>query len=758
MLDFNDAQPQRPETGPSGATANDQASRASGDGLPPRPVAPNDYDTPPEIPAIAELCARKVWVCWAYEPNRARTKWTKQPRQPWQPRLNASTADPRTWADFRQAVKVAKTTRGIDGIGFVFTKNDDLIGIDLDGVRDPVTGEVEPWAQEIIEILETYTELSPSGRGFHIIARGKLDGGGINYQPAQVEMYDSGRYFTFSGRHVPGTPTEIRPAPRTMEALQARVQSFKQTAEKAAKEQGDQQGDGRRGAQDSNGNFFRRVNDAAMRDLETVGRWLKKIFPGARRSANGSWRVSPEETRRPDREEDLSIGLNADGSLGIVDFAEHDMGDRRAGRRTPIDLVLEWVPKGSLPKPQLSNLPLRAAHWLCEAMGRDPAEFGWKEGHASANGEGRAAMELPTLPIWSAADWMGQHVPPLEWIVPGIIPARTVTLLSGDGGVGKSLIACQLAACVTAEQPWLGQPVLSTGPVLYVSAEDDRDELHRRVDKILNHYGVSYDDIADLHFVELVGEGAVLAVPDKRDGLIRKTIRFQQIEAEVERLQPVLVVLDTLANLFAGNENDRTQVGQFISLLRALTVDHGTTVLLLAHPSLSGLNSGSGTSGSTGWRNSVRSFAYLERLLTENPEDPSRKIEVDESVRLLKVKKSNRAYLGEPIPVRWQDGVFVANGTGTGQDARAREMECDLEFVRLLVLHEQQNIRISHNGPNQAPKAFQDHAENKHRFTKRQFKAAMDRLLTGGRISNIESGPPSKRRCHLSSTRAPRPE
>jgi len=333
MLDFNDAQPQRPETGPSGATANDQASRASGDGLPPRPVAPNDYDTPPEIPAIAELCARKVWVCWAYEPNRARTKWTKQPRQPWQPRLNASTADPRTWADFRQAVKVAKTTRGIDGIGFVFTKNDDLIGIDLDGVRDPVTGEVEPWAQEIIEILETYTELSPSGRGFHIIARGKLDGGGINYQPAQVEMYDSGRYFTFSGRHVPGTPTEIRPAPRTMEALQARVQSFKQTAEKAAKEQGDQQGDGRRGAQDSNGNFFRRVNDAAMRDLETVGRWLKKIFPGARRSANGSWRVSPEETRRPDREEDLSIGLNADGSLGIVDFAEHDMGDRRAGRR-----------------------------------------------------------------------------------------------------------------------------------------------------------------------------------------------------------------------------------------------------------------------------------------------------------------------------------------------------------------------------------------------------------------------------------------
>ena len=85
-------------------------------------------------------------------------------------------------------------------------------------------------------------------------------------------------------------------------------------------------------------------------------------------------------------------------------------------------------------------------------------------------------------------------------------------------------------------------------------------------------------------------------------------------------------------------------------------------------------------------------------------------------------------------------------------------MECDLEFLRLLALHEQLNLRVSARGPNQAPKVFYEHAENKRRFTKYQFKAAMDRLLTGGRISNIESGPPSKRRCHLSSTPAPKPE
>jgi hypothetical protein len=249
-------------------------------------------------------------------------------------------------------------------------------------------------------------------------------------------------------------------------------------------------------------------------------------------SPNGSWRASAEETGRAHQyEEDLTIGMNpATGKLGIVDRAVHDMGDPREGRRTPIDLVLEWVAAESLPKPLIPNQPLRAAHWLCEAIGRDPAEFGWKDGRASANGERPAAKEYPPLQMWSGADWKGHDVPPLEWIVPGVIPAGTVTMLSGDGGVGKSLIACQLATCAATGKFWLGKELCRTGTVLYVSAEDDRDELHRRVDKMLGHYDLSYDQIADLHFVELVGEGALLAAPDRSDGIITRTIRFAQIE------------------------------------------------------------------------------------------------------------------------------------------------------------------------------------------------------------------------------------
>ena len=67
--------------------------------------------------------------------------------------------------------------------------------------------------------------------------------------------------------------------------------------------------------------------------------------------------------------------------------------------------------------------------------------------------------EHSPLHIWSGADWWGHDVPPLEWVVPGIIPARTVTMISGDGAVGKSLIACQLAICATVDKPWLGKVV-----------------------------------------------------------------------------------------------------------------------------------------------------------------------------------------------------------------------------------------------------------------------------------------------------------
>ena len=93
------------------------------------------------------------------------------------------------------------------------------VGIDLDKCRDPETGKIEPWAEAIIRELDSYTELSPSGRGFHIWVRGTLPQG--PRRAGRVEMYDNGRYFTVTGNHFEGTPKTIEE--RDLSSLHSRL-------------------------------------------------------------------------------------------------------------------------------------------------------------------------------------------------------------------------------------------------------------------------------------------------------------------------------------------------------------------------------------------------------------------------------------------------------------------------------------------------------------------------------------------------------
>ena len=117
----------------------------------------------------------------------------------------------------------------VDGIGFVFTETDPFAGIDLDGCRDPDTGAVHPSAQSIIDRLHSYTEISPSGSGLHIYvmgtlpptgrSTGKVPWRGDGTKKTGFEVYDSGRFFTFTGRHLEGTPLTIEERQDELTAL-----------------------------------------------------------------------------------------------------------------------------------------------------------------------------------------------------------------------------------------------------------------------------------------------------------------------------------------------------------------------------------------------------------------------------------------------------------------------------------------------------------------------------------------------------------
>ena len=109
---------------------------------------------------------------------------------------NAATDNPATWCSFDEAL--ASFCAGkVDGIGFVFTAGDPYTGIDFDHVRDTVNGVIVSWALNYIVRLDSYTEISPTGKGLHVIVKGKLPPKGR--RQGQLEMYDDRRFFTMTG-------------------------------------------------------------------------------------------------------------------------------------------------------------------------------------------------------------------------------------------------------------------------------------------------------------------------------------------------------------------------------------------------------------------------------------------------------------------------------------------------------------------------------------------------------------------------------
>ena len=134
----------------------------------------------------AELAECDQWIAWRYE-----TRGGKQTKVPYSPHLgkHASTTDSRTWASLDVAVRYVEAS-GMDGLGFVFSSSDPFVGIDLDHCYNPGEKIMELWAEVIIATLDSYTELSPSGTGVHIIVQGMLPPG--QRRKDQIEMYDSG--------------------------------------------------------------------------------------------------------------------------------------------------------------------------------------------------------------------------------------------------------------------------------------------------------------------------------------------------------------------------------------------------------------------------------------------------------------------------------------------------------------------------------------------------------------------------------------
>ncbi|RWQ70762.1 MAG: ATPase, partial [Mesorhizobium sp.] len=354
----------------------------------------------------------------------------------------------------------------------------------------------------------------------------------------------------------------------------------------------------------------------------------------------------------------------------------------------------------------------------------DPDEYGNVLAFPGDGPEPPATVAEP-LPSIDLAAVPVADVPPRKWIVPDLIPDRNVTDLAGDGGLGKSLLALQLGIAMTSGRDWIGA-MPEPGGFLYVSCEDEADEILRRRNAILGGMNLAPVDIAGFHLVDLTdADGTELAMGGQH-GALELTALYRRLEASIVRLRPKCAVLDTRADVFGGNEISRIHVRGFVRALRRLAIGYDLAIVMISHPSLSGMASGSGQSGSTGWGNSVRSRLYLTAPRSEADAEP------DPDIRILSTKKANYGPRGTELTLRWDKGMFRPDGPIAELDRDAQDRGVELRFLGLIEKREKEGRRTNaSSGPNYAPKVL---AEMDKTIGRVKFKAAMERLFAKGEI------------------------
>jgi RecA-family ATPase len=372
-----------------------------------------------------------------------------------------------------------------------------------------------------------------------------------------------------------------------------------------------------------------------------------------------------------------------------------------------------------------------------------------QEPRPQLNGHGAAKSE----PIrWlNMSAWDREPVPDRQWAIRDRVPLNQAGLFSGEGGTGKSIIELMKDVAHAAGKDWLGS-MPEPGPAFYVGAEDDADELHIRLAAIAKHYGVSFRELTDsgLHVLSLLGQDATLCAGAGKSGKVEVTALYRQLYEAAGDIKPKNISIDTLSRAFAGNEIDRVQVYGFANHMQALAMVAGGSVTVLSHPSLSGIASGSGISGSTAWHGAFRFRQYLTGTKADSGEQP------DNDLRKLEFKKNQYGPTAEAIVLRYQRGLFLPEGSASGLDRLAADQRADELFLTLLGQFTRQGRNVSEKptAPNYAPSMFcrEPAADG---LRKNALGDAMRRLFTADKIHVAHYGRPARPASRIEAGSAP---
>lgn len=301
----------------------------------------------------AAMRERPQWLLWRFEQREGKPKPLKVPYY--------ASGKVRGGVQGSEADRAALVTLDVvlqrlggglhwSGAGFAFLPGDGLIGIDVDGAVDPDDGSMSDLCRTVVQVADSYTELSPSGRGVHVIVRGHVDKS-FKSNEIGLEVFCGSQFFTCTGAHLADTPREVQAIePEALAYLQERVDKAKAAAKPEPAPDPESAAAPPPPAPPSppprpgqGGDDFRRVNDAALQHLAA---WVPAMLPAAR-VFQGGYRITSKALGR-ELEEDLQL-LPA----GIMDFGtEQGM--------SPIDVVIKWGHQRNAKD---------ALHWLAGQLG-----------------------------------------------------------------------------------------------------------------------------------------------------------------------------------------------------------------------------------------------------------------------------------------------------------------------------------------------------------------------------------------------------
>lgn len=491
-------------------------------------IAPTQVKTTPKPTAIgiipenipAELKKLKQWVNWRYE--LVKDKWTKTP-------INSRTLgyaksnDPSTWVTYAAAITQYNEQSNLNGIGIVPCKADPYCFIDIDHCLDEKKKITKDVVKEIVDNMNSYTEMTPSGEGLRIIFKAKTKKGRKRHN---LEIYSDKHYLTITGNHYCG--------PATIEDRQKEADDFidiyfDDEEEATVIDHSQYQ---------CQPITNRRLNDAYERAiLRPYGEHFRALFCG-------NWAAYESQS-------------SAD--LALVSYMAYELGPDE-------DAIDGWFRQSGLYREKWNRQDYRC-NTIQKVLDNLTKWHAMKSnvdvGHQLPINRDKTMYSLQEL-------W---QLPEPTFVVNEHIPENSLSVVCGSPGSFKSFWALDLALCVATGLPFLDKYDVQQGKVLYMCGEGffGYKGRTRAWSKEKNADQCPEDFI--------MRRGRVDLCCPKRTGVI--TVMEECLKSHIN--EPKLIVIDTKSRFFTGNENDGEDTGRFIEAVDIIKEKTGAAVLIVDH-------------------------------------------------------------------------------------------------------------------------------------------------------------------------------